>query len=197
MPTRPDLYYVRHGQTDWNAEQRFQGSLDIPLNDTGREQARQNGIKLKNALGTADGFSFIASPLSRARETMEIIRREMGLPVTEYVTDERLIETSYGNFEGRTQAEIKAENRELYYERKNNMWTFRPKGGESHADAVARVQDWYTSLEPRRKYLVAGHGAVGRVMRHVVLGLSPAEVSRFVFPQNEVFHFFEGREERF
>ena len=65
--TGPKIYYIRHGQTDWNAEQRFQGQKDIPLNNTGREQARHNGKTLSGLLGKADGYEFISSPLSRAR----------------------------------------------------------------------------------------------------------------------------------
>ena len=134
--TGPLIYYVRHGQTDWNAEQRYQGRIDVPLNQTGRDQARHNGKTLAGLLGKAEGFRFVSSPLSRSRVTMEIIREQMGLPPEDYLTDDRLIEVSYGDLEGTTQAEMKAQNRELYYERKQNMWTFRPANGESHADVV-------------------------------------------------------------
>ena len=74
------LYLVRHGQTDWNAEARFQGQMDIDLNDLGREQARQNGIKLGRLLGSEiSRFDFVASPMSRTRETMEVARAAVGL----------------------------------------------------------------------------------------------------------------------
>ena len=60
------IYFVRHGQTDWNAERRFQGQLDIPLNDTGRAQAARNGAALARVIGDSAGFDFVSSPLSRA-----------------------------------------------------------------------------------------------------------------------------------
>ena len=191
----PLIYYIRHGQTDWNAEQRYQGQRDIPLNDTGRGQAHANGKKLSDLLGTADGFQFISSPLSRARETMEIIRSEMGLDPETYQTDDRLTEISYGDFEGSTQAEIKARDRALYYERKNNMWDFRPKNGESQADVTGRVKEWISSLEDDQKYVVTAHGAVGRVVRHLAAGVAKEDLSRFSFPQDKFYRFFEGSEE--
>ena len=75
------LYFVRHGETDWNLAQRYQGQRDIPLNATGRAQAARNGRALAQMLGhRAAALDYVASPLGRARETMEIMRREMGLP---------------------------------------------------------------------------------------------------------------------
>lgn len=192
----PILYYIRHGQTDWNAEQRFQGQMDIPLNDTGRSQALHNGKTLSRLIGNAAGHQFISSPLQRARETMEIIRKEMGLEPLGYATEPRLIEVSYGNLEGTTQAEMKAQDRELYYYRKANAWTFRPEGGESQEDVTQRVFDWYQSLDPNGKYVITAHGAVGRVMRHLLAGLSPSDVSRFPFPQDKIFQFVSGTEEQ-
>jgi len=176
---------------------RYQGQRDIPLNDTGRGQAVHNGKTLQSILGKADGYAFLSSPLSRARETMEIVRQQMDLEPKSYQTDERLIEVSYGIFEGITQAEMKAANRELYYERKNNMWTFRPENGESHADILGRIDEWHSSLEPDGKYVVTAHGAVGRVVRHLLAGLTPNEVKKFAFPQDKVFLFENGTEQQF
>ena len=73
------LYFVRHGETDWNAERRYQGQTDIPLNDRGRAQSRRNGEALRAFLPHIAGADFVASPLGRARETMEILRDTLGL----------------------------------------------------------------------------------------------------------------------
>lgn len=191
----PLIYYVRHGQTDWNAELRFQGRIDIPLNTIGREQAHGNGKRLSALLGKAEDFIFISSPLSRSRETMEIIRFEMGLPAENYATDERLIEMSYGDLEGTTQAEFKASDRELYYQRKSNHWAFQPTNGESHNEVLQRVKQWYADLDPEAKYIVTAHGAVGRVVRHYLAGIDVNEVCKTAFPQDKVFCFKDGREE--
>ena len=84
----PIIYYIRHGLTDWNAEYRFQGRRDIPLNQIGRGQASENGKKLKGLIENPEDFDFIASPLMRTRETMERIREQMGLEISDYKTDD-------------------------------------------------------------------------------------------------------------
>ena len=189
------IYYIRHGQTDWNAELRFQGRRDIPLNDIGRNQAAENGQKLADILKDPTEYTFVSSPLMRACETMEIVRTKMGMPLDGFDTDNRLIEVSYGTLEGTTQAEMKEADRELYYYRKQNAWVFRPENGESHADVLERVVDWHQSLEADGKYVVTAHGAIGRVMRHYLAGIPTEDVSRFAFPQDRIFLFSQGKEE--
>lgn len=176
---------------------RFQGQKDIPLNNFGREQAKRNGEKLFEKIGKGEGFQFISSPLSRTRETMEIIRKQMGLPVEGYALEEKLVEISYGDFEGKTKPELKAANRELFLSRKQNAWTFRPNNGESQAETLVRISKWYQSLDADQTYVVTAHGAVGRVLRYYLLDLSQQEAATFVFPQDEVFEFHNGNEIRF
>lgn len=95
-----DLYLVRHGETDWNRARRIQGRTDVPLNATGREQARVTGMLLtRRPIGRV-----IASPLSRARETAEIIAAELGLPGPEL--RDAFVERDYGDAEGLTFHEI-------------------------------------------------------------------------------------------
>jgi uncharacterized phosphatase len=94
------LYLVRHGETDWNAQRRIQGATDIPLNDTGREQARTTGLLL--ARREWDGI--FSSPLSRALETATIIAAETRLGEVEVIPD--LAERNYGDAEGLNYQEI-------------------------------------------------------------------------------------------
>jgi broad specificity phosphatase PhoE len=91
--TETILGLLRHGQTDWNIDLRLQGSTDIPLNETGKEQARQAAL----ALNPEDWDLVIASPLSRARDTAEIIAQELSMNV---VIVPELIERSFGAAEG-------------------------------------------------------------------------------------------------
>jgi probable phosphoglycerate mutase len=93
---------VRHGETDWNLQRRIQGSTDIPLNDTGREQARATGALLASRRWTA----LVASPLSRAAETARLIGEQVGLSQPEL--EPRLVERDYGAAEGLTGADIDA-----------------------------------------------------------------------------------------
>ncbi|MBC7691328.1 MAG: histidine phosphatase family protein [Methylotenera sp.] len=99
MQTRT-IYIFRHGQTDWNAEGRIQGHIDIPLNDLGRSQAR----RLIPALRKLGVQAFLSSDLSRASETAEIISIELGLPSVSL--DPRLREIHLGKIQGLNRLEI-------------------------------------------------------------------------------------------
>jgi probable phosphoglycerate mutase len=92
------LILVRHGETDWNRDRRIQGSTDIPLNDTGRQHARDAAAVLREQLGPDAPVVVVSSDLSRARETAEIIAGEFGLRVSRLYPDLR--ERAYGEAEG-------------------------------------------------------------------------------------------------
>jgi broad specificity phosphatase PhoE len=95
---RPDvtIYFIRHGETEWNAEARYQGQADIPMNARGREQAERNGLSLRPLLPGIAEANYVASPLARARETMQIVRRVLELPPEDFRIDDRLKEAQYG-----------------------------------------------------------------------------------------------------
>ena len=104
----PIVYLIRHGQTDWNAEGRLQGQADTDINALGRSQADGNGRRLRELIAEPGAFDFVASPLRRTRETMERVRRSMGLPAEGYRTDARLKEVHFGDWQGSTFAELEA-----------------------------------------------------------------------------------------
>jgi broad specificity phosphatase PhoE len=164
----PILYFLRHGETDWNAERRLQGQHDIPLNVLGRSQAVCCGGILAAELArigrAADSFDFVASPLSRARVTMELARGALGLDPSAYRTDPRLMELSFGEWEGFTYDELKTHDPEnlLIAARDQKKWTFLPPGGESYLQLLARVAEWHGEIE--RDTVVVAHGGVCRVL---------------------------------
>ena len=179
------LYYVRHGETDWNRDQRYQGQRDIPLNATGRSQAVRNGRALAEALGKdAAVIDHVASPLLRARETMELMRAELGLPPRGYRTDDRLREIHYGYWEGELWNELPAKDPQGFAAREADKWGWRPTGGESYRDLSERVAGWLREIE--RDAVVAAHGGVMRVIRGLILKLPPAEIFRLDVPQDKV-----------
>ena len=187
MRPLPLIYLTRHGQTDWNAEGRFQGQRDIPLNETGRGQARANGAALAARLGGADGFNFVASPLDRTRETMEIVRGAMGLDPTDYRTDDRLKEMSFGDWEGLTMLEMEERaGRDVNAERERDKWNFRPPGerAESYAALAERVRPWLESVSGPTVAII--HGGVLRTLFHLVGGLAPEEAAHAPDPQDRV-----------
>lgn len=164
--SRPILYFVRHGETDWNRERRLQGQHDIPLNALGRVQASRcgellRGLLERNGRPTAE-YDYVSSPLGRARETMELMRAAMGLDPEAYRTDARLMEMSFGRWEGFTFAELQAREAPALAERERDKWAFVLPGGESYAQLQVRVRAWYQSLE--HDSVVSAHGGVCRAL---------------------------------
>src|SRR5258708_38806751 len=162
MPA-PTIYYIRHGETQWNAEGRLQGTLDIPLNDVGREQAAHAGIILADLL-VRDGrgaasLAFVASPLGRARATMELVRGTLKLLPGDYAIDDRLREIGYGEWEGSTLAQAQAAGPALFASRQVAKWTVAPPGRESYVAVQERVTEGYHQLTPDTVAVVPGRTA--------------------------------------
>jgi broad specificity phosphatase PhoE len=191
----PDFYFARHGETDWNFERRYQGSRDIPLNARGQKQADANGVLLKLLL-EEDGvdpasLNWYASPLSRARETMERMRAAFDVALPDVHHDDRLVEISFGNLEGRLHAEIAREMAVAAPgERDEGYWHFRPEKGETYDDVAVRLLEFAEVLT--HNSVVVAHGGVMRVLRHLVEGAERIEVLNWDPPQGVVAHFTKG-----
>ena len=193
MPT-PTVYYIRHGETAWNAEGRLQGALDVPLNDLGRRQAAQAGNILAD-LFARDGrdkasLAFVASPLGRARSTMDLVREVLGLPPDGYALDDRLREIGYGHWEGSTLAQARVSHPELYASRERDKWGALPPGGESYASVQIRMRDWYDSL--LTDTVAVAHGGTARALM-VALGIeTPTSAADLTIEQGAVYVFGDG-----
>jgi broad specificity phosphatase PhoE len=192
MP-QPVIYYIRHGETEWNALGRFQGSQDIPLNEVGRRQARAAAAILRRLLAgeAANGsLPFVASPLGRARQTMELMRSALELPPEGYDVDHRLHEIRYGRWEGSTLDEMRASDPDLFHARERDVWGVPPPGGESYATVTARMREWYGSLAGDT--VAVAHGGTARALL-VALGISsPEQVADLRIEQGVVYVLAEG-----
>ena len=193
MPA-PVIYYIRHGETSWNAEGRLQGTQDVPLNDLGRRQAAHAGNVLADLLAR-DGrdkatLPFVASPLQRARATMELVRGALKQPPEAYALDDRLREIGYGVWEGSTLAEMQAADPELYARRLTAKWTMAPKGGETYAEVQQRMRDWYDAVNGDT--VAVAHGGTARALM-VALGIeTPASAADLLIEQGAVYVFGDG-----
>jgi probable phosphoglycerate mutase len=191
---QPTVYYVRHGETAWNAAGRFQGARDIPLNDRGVTQAAHAGSILDKLLvrdgRAAMSQAFVASPLGRARHTMELVRGALRLPPADYALDDRLREIGYGHWEGSTLAQQQASHPEIFAIRELDKWGVPPPGGESYASVTQRMQDWYQSLQGDT--VAVAHGGTARALM-VALGIETAEgaLDQFI-EQGMVYVFRDG-----
>jgi broad specificity phosphatase PhoE len=195
----PVLYYVRHGETDFNAEGRLQGRRDTELNARGRQQAKECGELLRDLFARdrrqPAEFAYVASPLKRARETMEILRATLGLEPRSYATDDRLMEISYGEWEGLTLPEIEARYPRRLAERERDKWDFAPPGGESYRDLTKCIDDWYTGLT--RDTVVAAHGGGVRALMALFNVMPKEEATHARIAQGVVYVFADGRMARY
>jgi probable phosphoglycerate mutase len=178
------LYLIRHGETDWNLAQRYQGQRDIPLNETGRAQARRNGLILRGLLPGIADFDFVSSPLSRAIETMELLRAEMGLDPARYRRDARLLELNYGHWEGHLASALSEIDPAGVAAKARDPFGWRPAGGESYADLMMRISIWLQSID--RDTVAITHGGVSRVARGAVLDLDTRDVPTLDAPQDKI-----------
>jgi broad specificity phosphatase PhoE len=190
----PTVYYIRHGETSWNAEGRLQGAQDIALNERGRQQATHAG-RILAGLIARDGHDkaalpFVSSPLGRARSTMELMRRVLELPVDDYSLDNRLREIGYGVWEGSTLTEMQVADPELYARRLTAKWTLAPEGGETYASVQLRMRNWYDSLLVDT--VAVAHGGTARALM-VALGLeTPESAADLPIEQGAVYVFRDG-----
>lgn len=194
MP-RPVLYYVRHGLTDWNVQQRLQGRRDVPLNEDGLAQAVRCG-EILHALFVLERrlpeeFAYVSSPLGRARQTMELMRMTLGLEAAGYSVDERLAEIAFGEWEGLTYEEVLAQDNDIVAERESNKWGFLPPGGESYAQLMLRVQSWHETVD--KDIVVAAHGGTARALIAHLAIAAPEDAPHYSIEQGVVYVFARGR----
>lgn len=169
------LLLVRHGETEWNRVSRFQGGIDVPLNDHGRQQAGQAAEFLKDV---AIDFA-VSSPMLRPKETAEIILRHH--PHVQLELEERFGEINHGLWEGKLEAEIKQVYPKLLYQWQTAPATVQMPEGENLQqvwdratvawDAIAKSTT--VGANQIKTGLVVAHDAINKVILCHVLGLSP------------------------
>ncbi len=168
------LLLVRHGETDWNRQGRFQGQIDIPLNENGQSQAAAAGRFLA---GVSLQRAYTSS-MARPRQTAEaILRSHPGVPLTSVPA---LVEIGHGEWEGRLEQEIAEGWPELLAAWKVAPHTVQMPGGETIQDvwerSLAGWQTIATSLDPQETALVVAHDAVNKTILCALLGLGPADI---------------------
>ena len=190
----PVLYYVRHGETDFNLEGRLQGRRDTELNAHGRRQAAECGLLLVDLFARdqiqACDLAYVSSPLKRARQTMEVLRATLELDPLRYDTDERLVEIAYGDWEGLTLSEVEALTAGVLARRDRDKWDFAPPAGESYHQLATRIADWYASLT--RDTVVAAHGGGIRALMALFHILPKEAATHAPIEQGVVYVFRDG-----
>ena len=159
MSASHKFFFIRHGETDWNREFRYQGNSDIELNEDGVEQARRTGLRLSCIVPSR----VYSSPLKRARRTAEIIMEHNSGEAAVDVCDD-LREISFGSWEGLTMPEIKARDAEKLEAWRSKPFSVVPEGGESFAEVASRSRRVSKVMKE-----AGGHGEVTFIVTHGVV----------------------------
>ncbi|WP_395662132.1 histidine phosphatase family protein [Aestuariivirga sp.] len=164
---RPPIYFVRHGETDWNVQGLIQGWTDIPLNPKGHTQASAVARALTAVPGFSPDFAFVVSPLQRARQTMGYIAEALALEPPQIAIEPAVTELGFGVWEGKPFWELKASP--VYPAHPEDRYAWRPVNGESYEDGHIRINQWLDTLD--RPTVVVAHGAIGRCLIAELAGL--------------------------
>lgn len=148
-----ELWWIRHGQSRWNVENRWQGHSDISLSEEGEQQA----LRLRRALSEVHFDAVYSSDLERATRTAEL-----ALPGLPAMRDGRLREVHFGEFEGLTRAEMSPEQLERLKVWFKDPYAAQVLGGESLTDVGKRIRDWQSELGPSGRVAIFTHGGVIR-----------------------------------
>jgi 2,3-bisphosphoglycerate-dependent phosphoglycerate mutase len=181
-----ELILLRHGQSQWNLENRFTGWVDVPLSALGEREAREAGRKLR---GRRIDKVF-TSVLARAIETARLALEEAGISTVPIERDAALNERMYGDLQGKNKDEARAEFGEEQVKIWRRSYDVRPPGGESLADTAARVLPYWTAsilpdLQAGRNVLVAAHGNSLRALAMHLDGLTKEQVLALEIPTGQ------------
>jgi 2,3-bisphosphoglycerate-dependent phosphoglycerate mutase len=179
----PDLILLRHGQSQWNLENRFTGWVDVPLSPRGEEEARSAGEKLRGR--KID--KLYTSVLKRAIDTAEIALETAGIGPLPTERDAALNERMYGDLQGKNKAEAAREFGAEQVKLWRRSYDVRPPGGESLADTAARVLPYWErrilpDLRAGKNVLVAAHGNSLRALVMHLDGLTREQVLQLEIP---------------
>ncbi|HGG03863.1 MAG TPA: histidine phosphatase family protein [Aliiroseovarius sp.] len=188
MTDYPELYVIRHGQTEWNVAGRHQGRMDSPLTDTGKAQARAVAGLLPQS-----GIQAFTSPLGRTKATAALVFQGSDQVARE---DARLSEVGFGDWEGLCWDDIAARwpDRAAMAEQEPFLWHFQAPGGETLAEVSARCQSFLNDLTGPA--IVITHGISGRVLRGLWLGQNEYGMTGLPGGQGVVFHLSQAHGHR-
>ena len=189
----PTIYLLRHGQTEWNVEGRYQGQLNSPLTAKGQEQAKANALKLANYIDLKS-IKIFSSPLGRAKETAEIITKQNGVALSKIIFEERIQEFNYGIFEGKTKVYCQKEYKAIFDAREADKFNYLLEGGDSYAKVYERLNDWLFFVQNEKVIVVVAHEMINRALRGIYCGLKNEEMLQLRQPNDMLIKLENGEE---
>jgi len=189
------IILVRHGETIWNKEGRYQGRNDSSLTTKGEAETIENARKIEHYLGKKrDGIKLYSSPLGRAKQSSKIIAERLNLDLEKTLFDSRLVEIDYGIFEGKLKSICQTDYKKIYEEREANKWHYQIKQGESYAMAEKRVRSWISDQQGDDLIIVVAHEMINRILRGIYLNLTQDEILTLRQKNDTVLLLTEGEE---
>ncbi len=176
------LYVVRHGETDFNVQNRYAGKMDISLNEKGRLQA----VEISQKIADLPIDIIISSTKKRALQTAEIINEGLNKPL---ITSELLIERDLGKFEGLTRDDVKLIYPALWETKALHKLKNREHKGESVEDVIKRAQLIVSELKENyqeQTILLVTHGYISRMINMVIKNLSHEQANKFLLNNCEL-----------
>lgn len=186
IPDLPELWVLRHGETEWNVAERLQGRLDSPLTSKGVAQAEQQG-KILRAEALPRETRLICSPSGRALQTARIVARALDWAPVE---DPALLEMDLGAWQGCYLADIPEARAAAQDGFDPHMWKFSGFGCESVDQMSARLRGFLTGLDGPT--VIVTHGVTSRMLRCLATGRAPDALSQLPGGQGVVHHVARG-----
>ena len=171
-----NLTLIRHGETKLNLENRYQGICNSDLTIKGKQQAKDNGLKLLKNFNNFDNIKIFSSPLGRAKHSAYIILDTLKIDKKKIIFDDRLKEFNYGIFEGKTKDECNRLYPQELKDREANKWSYRIKDGNSYIEIKDRLKSWFDEIQDDDIVIVIAHEMINRVIRGIYLNLKNEEI---------------------
>ncbi|MCK5853632.1 MAG: histidine phosphatase family protein [Sulfurovaceae bacterium] len=191
----PTIYLIRHGQTEWNVEGRYQGQKDSPLTQKGKEQARLNALKLQKEIKNFDEVKIYSSPLGRAKNSAFIICDELNIERDKIIFDKRIEEFDYGIFEGELKSLCQTQYAEMFQAREADKWWYQIEGGDSYEIVTNRLKLWLDEVKNEKVIVMVAHEMINRALRGLYLNLEHNKTLKLRQP-NDLVLLLEGNEEK-
>lgn len=193
-----EMYLIRHGETEFNVEGKFQGQSDSPLTEDGKEQIYHVARMLKMELGDdIHNWQIISSPLGRAMDSTKILCDTLAYDLAKVQQDERLAEVSVGDWAGLYIEDIKAQWPRLLEGTNHYNWYFNSLGGERYADVEGRVKAFLESVKDKEKLIVVAHGVTSRIIRGLYQNLDKNEALSLEVAHETFFKLTDGDVKRY
>ena len=190
----PTIFLVRHGETVWNLEGRYQGKKNSSLTLKGESQAKANAIKLGNNIINFDEVKIYASPLGRARDTAFIICDELDIDRDKIIFDKRIEEFDYGIFEGQLKSFCQTKYVTEFNAREADKWNYQIENGESYEIVTKRLKFWLEAIKDEKMVILIAHEMINRALRGLYLNIEHEKTLKLRQP-NELLLLLKNQEE--